>query len=709
MVTRYCRLALAAFVCFLPTIVWSTAVAQEGEKGTLPWSNHGEGLQVEGGAFESPPKVLAVPHSPSHRTFFRFLDTVGVVVAATTTLFLVFKWSSARRQKIISPQAPELGLPTSTSDVEPAGVYRAGVAATDAESLSASEEADGVDVVELQIEILTLDPGDAATLSSAERRMVAMALENLQVVGDELEVLQAKAAEVDHQLAGLQVEIEQVTEDEGMPADQRQSVLEGLHAAVKRLEEQSEAAWEVYEEKDQQRDQMGYTSAQEQRSARLLLDSAGRNSNDGAPPLTPRAAAAVAAAERVLQVVRLHSPLPVPARPSSLFHQAGKAERAVKVHTRALADALQQWNQDRTALVASAEEALGEAHAVLGQLEASSMNEASNRLKAAMERLEQLLKTASNAKASSWSVSSRGAEKTAATASAVARVQAQKMSALRVSRDLGKMLRDMNWTEAQYRKMEALFGDGVAIFTVALHTEVPEEVPHEVYQPFQLALHMCEKVLMDVATLLQPRWRAAIEKQKELLLLAANAVRDTRTQATTNGISGVYELLESDMRRCRSALNQARTLYQNMMAYAAFRPALPFLANSCVGLKIAMDGAQTQLVQAADTLASAWEAEMNEAMEVFKLHAGDENAQQLSSRVDEGDDALTRIYHLANPSPQFEGLEGALEAARLLIEEFKKQQQQQQRVEQPRQEDTESTGAVPRWTQWLKRKLSGRK
>ncbi|CDI87345.1 hypothetical protein, conserved [Eimeria praecox] len=702
MVTRYFIVAVALFVCSLPTTAWNIAVAQERAEEPSPWSNHGDQLEVEANSSDNVSKVPGSLLSSGHRASVRPMDTVRVIIAATATLFLVFRWSSQRKQKAVPQQAleSELAAPQSDADfVEPYG-------AEDVELRSGPGGTDGVDIVALQIGILTLNVDDASTLSPAERRMVTMALDNLQAVGDELEVLHANAEEVDRQIADVQEEIEQVKVNQGAHADYRENVLEGLQTALEKLEEQSNRAWELYEEKDGQRDQMGYSEAQEHRSARILSSSAARRDRDGAPPLTPKAAAAVAAAEKVLQTVRLHSPLPVFSGPPSLFQQAGKVEKAVKVHALALAQALQRWNEDRSALVAAAEETLGEANAVLGQLEAGGMDEASSSLKASIESLRGLIVTASKSNPSTWMTSMSSAAETIATAGAVARVREQNNQALRISRDLGKMLRDMDGTEGQYRRMEALFGEGVTIFTIAMHTKVPEEVPYEVYLPFQLALRMCEKVLADVASSLQPRWRAEMDKQKGKLLNAAGALRQTRMQATAHGVSGVYELLESDMRRCRAALNEAKALYKSLMAYGAFRPALPFIANGCVLVKLAMDGAQTELVQAADLLASAWEAELEESIEALKLQADEEDVQQLSSRADEGGEALARIYHLAEPSPQFEGLEDALKRARLLVEALK--QQQQQDLEKEKQESTKETGAASRLTKWLKQKISGK-
>ncbi|CDJ56801.1 hypothetical protein, conserved [Eimeria maxima] len=704
MATGYFRLALVACVCLLPKAAWGIAVAQERVSETLPWAHHGDRFQLEVNEFDNITKVPAAPHASGLRSSVRILERVAVVVAATTSLFLVFKCSSLQRRNAIAHHTSGDGLAVPQGNVEPSELYTGGLAATAVELCSASGEKDEIDVVGMQISILTLNPDDASTLSSAERRMVATALESLEVIGHELEVLHAKAADLGRQLEDVHNKIKQVTKSHGALEDSWQGMLEPLRAAAERLEEQTNSAREAYEERDKQRDQMGYSAAQEQRYALLLSENAERSRSDGTPPLTPRAAAAVAAAERVLQVMRRHSPLPVFGRPP-LSQQAEMAENMAKVHLRALSQALQHWNSDNTALIAAAEEALREAKAVLGQLEAGGMSEPSKSLRTATDYLQLAIETARKSGPSRLHFGTVREKTSAAAARAVAWVKAQTMSALRISRDLGKMLRSMDHTEAQYKKIEALLADGITIFTVALHTEVSQEVPYEVYEPFKLALHMCERVLKDAANLLQPRWLAAIDKQKKLLLHAADAVRETRLQSTASGTSGIDELLESDMRHCRAALNQAKALYQSMMGFAAFRPALPVLTNACAGLKLTMDSAQTQLVQAADKLASAWETELKKAMKAFRAQS-DDDARQLSSRVDEGEYALARIYYLADPSPQFEELEESLKRARLLVTESKKHQQQPRQSEQQRV-DIMSTGAISRLRQWLMQKISG--
>ncbi|CDI79928.1 hypothetical protein, conserved [Eimeria acervulina] len=710
MATRSFKLAVAASVFFLPTTFWDNAVAQEGAEDTSQWTSHGDQLQIEASTRGRLSGVSAAPHTVGRLPSLGAVQAFGTLVVAAAAVFLVLRWSSIRKQKPIS-QTHASGPAVPQGNTEPVELSANGLSAADVEHGGASGETDEIDLVELQISLLTLSPYDASTLSTAERRMVALAVEAFQGVGDELEVLYARAAELDRQRSNMQDRIEQVKERQKAGEHYSDTILETLQAAAEKLDDQADTAWEAYAAKDQQRDQMGYTAAQEQRSARLLSDSAARHSNDGTPPLTPKAAAAVAAAERVLQAVHRHSPLRVTARPSFSAERAARAEEAVKAHTRALIQAMQRWNQDRSGLVAAAQEALREAIVVLGQLEAGSWGETSKGLRTAVERLQTIINTATRSTANSWSMGSMilsDAEKAAATARAAAQVQRQTMDALRISRDLGKMLRNMDGTEGQYRKMETLFGDGVTIYTVALHTEVPREVPHEIYQPFVLAVKMCGNILGDATHSLKRYWHATIEKHRGLLVRATDALRATRMQATANGNAGISQLLESDMRNCRVALSQATTCYKRMMSYSTFPSAFPFLANGCIGLRIAMDSAQTQLVQAADALASAWETDLSEAVEAFKSHASLDNAREVSSRAEEGSDALARIYRLADPSPQFEGLESSIERARQLVEKFKQQQPQQQKSDQEQQEGTRTSGVASRLRHWLGGKVSGR-
>lgn len=528
--------------------------------------------------------------------------------------------------------------------------------------------------VDLQLRAIQLTDRDLECLSAEQQGALAQAKEKLRAAMEKRAELHGKVFAAHHDLSLTDQKLRKALEAGGPSVGGTTEEVQGLDTAYAALQEKHRSLLDEQEKMEQHLQQMAWTPVQQARAMTIFANALAHNR-----PLSQEAAAAMAAAEKIMAPDKILPTIPTPAESVRLLQLADKTVTELKRLCRAIGypSAFSEWTAEYARQIPLAARAVKDAQTLAGNLKAVKMNESAKTVEEAVGQLEELLEAAV-AKSPTSPTLQRGLEEMGISGTAAAhstgpsapqarhpekQAVERRHQLLRMSRELAKALQTPLRSEKAWEDLEARFAEGLATYTLELHHDLPSAVTPDETQAFKVALSMCESSLERADAKLMLRWALVLHKHQAILEQPIMNLQRAREAATAESLVRALDSpLMDAMTQCRRELNTAKKLSRDLRSYRWFSLSLASLQGALDAFHKQIDRAQAQLVLSAEKIADAWTARLQEAIDAHQRKEAEPKA--LASVILQAVGIQHKIEGLADPSPEFPDFEEMIEKAK---------------------------------------------